>query len=53
LLGAAMWLVCRGPAAAVRGALAFGALEVLAIGNAVWRIRAAGVLPAGRYLGAD
>jgi len=46
LLGAAMVLVCRRPAVAVRVALAFGALEVLAIGNAVWRIRAAGVLPA-------
>jgi len=53
LLGAATVLVCRRPAVAVRVALAFGALEVLAIGNAVWRIRAAGVLPAGRYLRAD
>lgn len=53
LLAAAVVFACRNPRAVPRIALAAGALELAAIGKAVWAIHAAGVLQAGRYLRAD
>ena len=52
-LGVAFMFVCRQPRHATWAALFTGVLEVLAIVHAVWRIRSAGVLQAGRYLRAD
>ena len=53
LLGAAVVMACksRRPAAAV--ALVTGAVELAAIGNAVWKIHVGGSLQTGRYLRAD
>lgn len=53
LLGAFACLACKNPRMAVRVALITGALELLAIGNAVWEVYRAGELTAGRYLRAD
>src|SRR6266705_1890701 len=53
LLGVIVVLGCKNRRPAVRVALATGALELAAIGNAVWKIHAAGALQAGRYLRAD
>jgi hydrogenase-4 component F len=52
-LAALVVLTCKKPRDAVRVAMGAGALEVVAIANAVWRIRDAGVLQSGRYLRAD
>jgi hydrogenase-4 component F len=52
-LGAMFVFGCKQPRHAARAALLTGAFEVLAIVHAVWRIRSAGVLQAGRYLRAD
>lgn len=46
-------LTCKEPGRAVRVAIAAGTLQMAAIANAVWRIRSAGVVQAGRYLRAD
>jgi hydrogenase-4 component F len=46
-------LTCKEPRRAVRLAMSAGALEAAAIADAVWSIRAAGVLQIGRYLRAD
>src|SRR5512140_917601 len=53
LLAAFVVLGCKSPRKAAAVALSSGALELLAIGNAVWRIHAAGTVQAGRYLRAD
>jgi hydrogenase-4 component F len=53
LFTALIVLTCKEPGRAVRVALCAGAFEVAAIANAIWRIRAAGVLQCGRYLRAD
>ncbi len=53
LFAALIVLTCKEPGRAVRVAMSAGALEVAAIANAIWRIRAAGVLQSGRYLRAD
>ena len=53
LLGAALVLLFRDGRKAVRVALITGGMELLAIGNAVWRIHAGQVLQTGRYLRAD
>jgi hydrogenase-4 component F len=53
LLGAFIVLACRSPRMAVRTALGVGGLELVALGNAVWRIHTAGVLHTGHYLRAD
>ena len=53
LLGAFAVFGCNKPRTAVRVALVSGALELLALGNAVWRVHRAGVVTAGRYLRAD
>ena len=45
LLGIIALVACKEPGNVVRVALFTGALEVVAIVNAVWRIRVAGVLP--------
>jgi hydrogenase-4 component F len=52
-LAALIVLTCKQSIRAVRVAMSAGAIEILAIANAIWRIRAAGVLQAGRYLRAD
>ena len=46
-------LTCKEPERAVRVAIAAGTLQMVAIANAVWRIRSAGVVQFGRYLRAD
>ena len=46
-------LTCKRPRRAVRVAISAGALEAAAIADAVWNIRAAGVLQLGHYLRAD
>ncbi|HYX70079.1 MAG TPA: hydrogenase 4 subunit F [Terriglobales bacterium] len=53
LLGAAVVMACKLPRLAVTVALGTGALEMVAIGNAVWTIHVSGPLQAGRYLRAD
>jgi hydrogenase-4 component F len=53
LLGAFAVFACVNPKRAVRVALTAGALELLAIGNVVWRVHRAGVIAEGRYLRAD
>jgi hydrogenase-4 component F len=53
LLTAFIVLTCKRPRRAIRVAMVAGALEVAAILNAAWRIRAAGALQAGAYLRAD
>ena len=53
LLAAAFVLVFREQRRAVQAALIMGAIELVAIGNAVWRVHAGNVLQAGRYLRAD
>jgi hydrogenase-4 component F len=53
LLAALVVFACKKPRTAVRVALGAGALELIAIGNAVWKIHAAGALQTGRYLRAD
>ncbi|MBZ5646964.1 MAG: hydrogenase 4 subunit F [Acidobacteriia bacterium] len=53
LLGAAVVMACKQRRPAVAVALATGALELAAIGNAVWKIHVSGSLQTGRYLRAD
>jgi hydrogenase-4 component F len=53
LLGAFAVLACKQPRVAVRVALGTGALEVFALGHAVWAVRAMGTVQSGRYLRAD
>ena len=53
LLGSSVIFACKNPRMAVRAALSTGALEVIAIANAVWKIRVAGSLQSGHYLRAD
>ena len=53
LLGALAVFACRNPRTAVRVALAAGALELLALGNVVWKVHAEGVVTWGRFLRAD
>ena len=53
LLGAATVMTCTRRHPAVVVALATGSLELVAIGNAAWKIHVFGALQAGRYLRAD
>jgi hydrogenase-4 component F len=53
LLGIIALVGCKELQNVVRVALFTGALEVVAIAHAAWRIRAAGTLQAGHYLRAD
>ncbi len=53
LLGSSICFGSKDPRGAVRVALATGALEVVAIAVAVWRIRVDGVVQLGHYLRAD
>jgi len=53
LLGAFAVLLCKSPRLAVRVALGVGALEMIALGNAVVRVYTTGALQVGEYLRAD
>jgi hydrogenase-4 component F len=53
LAGALFVFLCRKPRVVVGAALTTGALELAAIGIAVWSIHSKGVLSLGRYLRAD
>src|SRR6266571_2384923 len=53
LFGAFAVFACHKPRTAVGVAFLAGALELLALGNAVWMVHRAGVVTAGRYLRAD
>ncbi len=53
LLGAAVVMACKTRRFAAAVALATGAVELIAIGNAVWKVHLTGSLQAGRYLRAD
>jgi hydrogenase-4 component F len=53
LLGAFAVFACKNRRRAVRVSLTTGGLELLAIGNVVWRVHRAGMVTNGRYLRAD
>lgn len=54
LLGSVVAMTCKTSQVATRVSLAIGALESIAISNAVWRIhKSGGLLSAGRYVRAD
>ncbi len=53
LLATLAVLACKNPRTAARVALAGGALELLALGNTVWKVHRDGTLAWGRYLRAD
>ncbi len=53
LLGAVAVMGCKQRGPAVTVALTTGALELVALGNAVWKVHRSGALEVGRYLRAD
>jgi hydrogenase-4 component F len=53
LLAAIAVFACKNPRTAARVALTGGGLELLALGNTVWKVHQEGALAWGRYLRAD